>query len=37
MEPYGFIYMTTNLVNQRRYIGKKSYDKRGVWRTYLGS
>lgn len=37
MEPYGFIYMTTNLVNQRRYIGKKTYDKRGVWRTYLGS
>lgn len=37
MEPYGFIYMTTNLVNQHRYIGKKKYDKRGAWRTYLGS
>lgn len=37
METYGFIYMTTNLVNQRRYIGKKKYDKRGVWKTYLGS
>ena len=37
MEPYGFIYMTTNLVNQRRYIGKKKYDKRGAWKTYLGS
>lgn len=37
MEPYGFIYMTTNLVNQRRYIGKKKYDKHGTWKTYLGS
>lgn len=37
MEPYGFIYMTTNLVNNNRYIGKKKYDKRGVWKTYLGS
>lgn len=37
MEPYGFIYMTTNLANNSRYIGKKKYDKRGVWKTYLGS
>lgn len=37
MEPYGFIYITTNLVNNNRYIGKKKYDKRGVWKTYLGS
>ncbi len=37
MEPYGFIYMTTNLANNNRYIGKKKYDKRGVWKTYLGS
>lgn len=37
MEPYGFIYMTTNLANNHKYIGKKKYDKRGVWKTYLGS
>jgi group I intron endonuclease len=37
VETYGFIYMTTNLVNRRRYIGKKKYDRRGTWRTYLGS
>lgn len=37
MEPYGFIYMTTNKVNQNKYIGKKQYDKRGTWKTYLGS
>lgn len=33
--PYGFIYITTNVINGKRYIGQKKfcYD----WQTYLGS
>lgn len=34
---YGFTYITTNLVNGMRYIGKRKYDQWGVWRSYLGS
>ena len=34
---YGFIYETTNNVNGMKYIGQKAYDKRGNWKTYLGS
>lgn len=34
-EPYGFIYMTINLVNGKKYIGKKIYDSNA--NTYLGS
>lgn len=34
---FGFIYMTTNNINGKKYIGQKKYDKRGVWKTYLGS
>ena len=33
----GFVYITTNLVNGRRYIGKRVFDTAGRWRTYLGS
>lgn len=33
---YGFIYITTCLVNGKRYIGKCSY-KRKCWPNYLGS
>ena len=37
----GFIYITTNLVSGRKYIGKKYYytnsGKETNWRTYLGS
>lgn len=33
---YGFIYITTNLVNGKRYLGMCSYHKRN-WRQYLGS
>jgi len=35
MKLYGFIYLTINLVNGRKYIGKKIYDSNS--RTYLGS
>ena len=34
---YGFIYITTNNVNGKKYIGQKRYDDRGVWKRYLGS
>ena len=29
---YGFIYITTNHVNGRQYIGQKKYDKSGKWK-----
>lgn len=34
---YGFIYITTNHINGRQYIGQKKYDKNGKWKKYLGS
>ena len=34
-DPYGFIYITTNLVNGIRYLGQKKFDR--IWKTYLGS
>lgn len=34
-EPYGFIYITTNLINGKKYIGKKKYNKKAD--NYLGS
>lgn len=34
---YGFIYRTTNLINGKMYIGQRTYDKFGKWKTYLGS
>lgn len=35
--PYGFIYITTNMVNGKRYLGQKSFNHGENWRTYLGS
>ena len=34
-DPYGFIYITTNLINGKRYLGLKRFDKK--WKGYLGS
>lgn len=34
--PYGFVYITTNLVNGKRYLGQKVFKYRG-WKGYLGS
>jgi len=36
-DPYGFIYITTNLKNGKRYIGKKVFDLTSKWKSYLGS
>ncbi len=33
---FGFIYITTNKVNGRKYLGQARYGKKG-WRNYLGS
>lgn len=34
---YGFVYITTNNINGKKYIGQKKYDQQGLWKTYLGS
>ena len=35
--PYGFIYITTNMINGMRYLGQKSFDDNNKWKKYLGS
>jgi hypothetical protein len=37
IDPYGFIYITTNLINGKRYIGQKKFDGGSRWKSYLGS
>lgn len=36
-EPYGFIYITTNMVNGKRYLGQKRFEYGTDWHSYLGS
>lgn len=36
-KPYGFIYITTNLINGKRYIGQKKFSDDKKWVKYLGS
>ena len=36
-ETYGFIYMTHNMVNGKKYIGQKQIKSQKPWQDYLGS
>lgn len=36
-EPYGFIYITTNNINGKQYIGQRKIQNRSEDKTYLGS
>ena len=37
-DPYGFIYITTSMVNGKKYIGQKLFSCKGAaWKRYLGS
>ena len=36
-DPYGFIYITTNLINGKRYLGLKRFNGKHPWIDYLGS
>lgn len=35
--PYGFIYVTTNMINGKKYIGQRKFDAKCVWKYYKGS
>lgn len=35
--PYGFIYITTNDIDGKKYVGQRKFDKNSEWKKYLGS
>jgi len=37
IDPYGFIYISTDITNGMRYIGQRIFDNKNVWKNYLGS
>jgi len=37
LDPYGFIYITTNMINGKKYIGQSTFNKNKKWKVYLGS
>jgi len=37
LDPYGFIYMTTNNINGKKYIGQSTFNRITNWVNYLGS
>lgn len=36
-DTFGFIYLTTNNANGKKYIGQRKIDKRNAWKDYIGS
>ena len=37
IDPHGFIYITTNMINGKKYIGQKVFDTNSMWKSYFGS